>query len=149
MRKKWETCPWQAVSGQWHDIRLSASASSPNSSHSSVNTCDSACCILTSVREIFFQRSVITSACKLDLVCPNDMRTLFFRAATAVFWLGELEFLSTDRRGCVFFPWELCPFEACLAWSTCFFLLVAGFIDSLIYHSARAIQKKIELGKTT
>ncbi|KAK2528994.1 Ergic3 [Columba livia] len=25
---------------------------------------------------------------------------------------------------------------------------VAGFIDSLIYHSARAIQKKIELGKT-
>uniref|UniRef100_A0A8D2PUV4 Endoplasmic reticulum-Golgi intermediate compartment protein n=1 Tax=Zosterops lateralis melanops TaxID=1220523 RepID=A0A8D2PUV4_ZOSLA len=26
---------------------------------------------------------------------------------------------------------------------------VAGFIDSLIYHSARAIQKKIELGKTT
>ncbi|XP_064247843.1 endoplasmic reticulum-Golgi intermediate compartment protein 3 isoform X2 [Passer domesticus] len=26
---------------------------------------------------------------------------------------------------------------------------VAGFIDSFIYHSARAIQKKIELGKTT
>lgn len=30
-----------------------------------------------------------------------------------------------------------------------FLLSVAGFIDSLIYHSARAIQKKIELGKTT
>lgn len=26
---------------------------------------------------------------------------------------------------------------------------VAGLIDSLIYHSARAIQKKIDLGKTT
>lgn len=26
---------------------------------------------------------------------------------------------------------------------------VAGLIDSLIYHSTRAIQKKIELGKTT
>lgn len=28
-------------------------------------------------------------------------------------------------------------------------LSVAGLIDSLIYHSARAIQKKIDLGKTT
>lgn len=29
------------------------------------------------------------------------------------------------------------------------FPAVAGLIDSLIYHSTRAIQKKIDLGKTT
>lgn len=31
----------------------------------------------------------------------------------------------------------------------CFSPSVAGLIDSLIYHSARVIQKKIELGKAS
>ena len=30
-----------------------------------------------------------------------------------------------------------------------FFFSVAGLIDSMIYHSSRALQKKIDLGKAT
>lgn len=108
MSEKWETChSWQAGSGQWHGIELSASASSQNSSHSSVNTSDSACLIFTSAREIFFWRSMITSVLQAGSCLSDEMRTLFFWATAAVFCLVELEFLSTDRRVCVFFPWEL------------------------------------------
>jgi len=31
----------------------------------------------------------------------------------------------------------------------CVYVLVAGLIDAFLYHSSRAIQRKIHIGKTT
>lgn len=105
------------------------------------------CLIFSSLREHFLDNHSHLCSCKLDLVSPNEMGTWVFWAAAAVFCLGELEFpLLTE--GFVFsFCGRSSVFEASFDLIP-FFLLVAGFIDSLIYHSARAIQKKIELGKT-
>ena len=52
---------------------------------------------------------------------------------------------------CIFLAVLGCPFSSStfLWYLIAFFFAVAGLIDSMIYHSSRALQKKIDLGKST
>ena len=75
-----------------------------------------------------------------QLICCANRLTGFYIRATLIF-NGLMDKVKNKHRFTEIFLFTLSFFYASVS--------VASLIDSMIYHSARALQKKMELGKAT